>query len=198
MNLLFFRCPHFNCRECQRQHQLPIFRSFFVHSWCICIFSPNGNSQHDWTNRGFIYWKSSKLNWNCKERSCQEKCFTLRSIWVGVEQRGYQKCKFLLYPLFLVVGCNSALILRHLLQDSLPTSTFPQSKYRKFIDKVQEQHVQKVSSSVQRQEFSLVPKDQIKQLFSGFSLHFSLVHTLILFLLLVFISQIHFFCLHSH
>jgi len=88
--------------------------------------------------------------------------------------------------------------LRHLLQDSLPTSTFPQSKYRKFIDKVQEQHVQKVSSSVQRQEFSLVPKDQIKQLFSGFSLHFSLVHTLILFLLLVFISQIHFFCLHSH
>ena len=51
---------------------------------------------------------------------------------MGVEQRGYQKCKFLPYLLFLVVGCNSALILRHLLQDSLPTSTFPQSKYRKF------------------------------------------------------------------
>jgi len=33
--------------------------------------------------------------------------------------------------LFLVVGCNSALILRHLLQDYRPTSTVPQSKYRK-------------------------------------------------------------------
>ena len=48
----------------------------------------------------------------------------------------------------------------------VPSTNMPQSKYRKFIDKVQEQQGQKFSSTFQRQEFSLVPKHQIKQLFS--------------------------------
>jgi hypothetical protein len=52
-------------------------------------------------------------------------------------------------------------------QDSSTSSKFPPSKYREFIDKVQQQQSVKVSSSVQRQEFSLVPKDQIKKLFSS-------------------------------
>ena len=48
----------------------------------------------------------------------------------------------------------------------VPSTNMPQSKYRKFIDKVQEQQGQNFSSTFQRQEFSLVPKHQIKQLFS--------------------------------
>jgi hypothetical protein len=51
-------------------------------------------------------------------------------------------------------------------QDALATSGVPESKYRKFIARLQEQQSQKISSSTHRQEFSLVPKDHIKHLFS--------------------------------
>ena len=63
-------------------------------------------------------------------------------------------------------NCSEARLFFPYRLTQVPSTNMPQSKYRKFIDKVQEQQGQKFSSTFQRQEFFLVPKHQIKQRFS--------------------------------
>ena len=75
-------CAHVKFRNKLRKLDCStrIFWRFFVRSWRLCIFSPNGLSQHERTFRRFDRTHIQKLDHNVECYYCSKESFTFRSV----------------------------------------------------------------------------------------------------------------------